>query len=318
MAQANDSQLQGYLKAAEQVALEAGRIIKAAYEEGNAFSCNSDSIHVKDGVDLVTETDQASERHIIQSLKKVFPNHSFMGEESTFENGPKNGLGSEPTWIIDPLDGTTNFVCGFPMFCVSIALAINMVPVVGVVYNPILNEMYSAYYGGGAFLNKRKIQVSPAKTLGEAVIVNNIGASRDRRFINKTLTRVEMLLNDKVRGYRSTGSAALNMCYVASGKLDAFFEDGYGGPWDVAAGMVIVAEAGGVFQSTDGTSFVLEQGKGKIVCGNPEVVKSIAQVLQKAEITRYGRNLWKIIYLTVPFLTLFGGYCIGKGKYIFN
>ncbi|CAM9776098.1 unnamed protein product [Discosporangium mesarthrocarpum] len=125
-------------------------------------------MQVKSGVDLVTETDKAAENLIIEHLKKDFPDHSFMGEESTYAGEESaSGLGSEPTWVIDPLDGTTNFVHAYPCFCVSIALAIDKEPVVGVIFNPLVEEMYTASKGRGAFLNGREIQVRASAVIDE-------------------------------------------------------------------------------------------------------------------------------------------------------
>mmetsp|Transcript_28818 Transcript_28818/g.49824 ORF Transcript_28818/g.49824 Transcript_28818/m.49824 type:complete len:244 (+) Transcript_28818:1374-2105(+) len=169
------------------------------------------------------------------------------------------------------------------MFCVSIALVVKKVPIVGVIYNPVLDDIYTASIHGGAFLNGQQIRVSDTSNLGDAVIVNNIGASRDSNFILTTLSRIEVLLKNKIRAYRSTGSAAMNMCYVASGKFDVFYEDGYGGPWDVAAGLILIAEAGGVCLSVDGSSFALDSSKGnKILCGNGQLLSVVASTLAQA------------------------------------
>ncbi|CBJ32877.1 RecName: Full=Inositol monophosphatase 2; AltName: Full=Inositol-1(or 4)-monophosphatase 2; Short=IMPase 2; Short=IMP 2 [Ectocarpus siliculosus] len=217
------------------------------------------------------------------------PDHQFMGEESTFEEAgggeavDADIIGTSPTWVIDPLDGTTNFVHGYPLFCVSIALAVDGVPVIGVVYHPVSGDLYTACRGEGAFLNGVKVEVRPAQGLGDALVVNNIGPARDEAFIATTLGRLAELLRRNVQAIRMSGSAALNMCHVACGKLDCYYEDGYGGPWDVAAGLVIVREAKGVVRDLRNSEFVLRPGKGRVVCGNERVVNEVCAALEAAD-----------------------------------
>jgi inositol-phosphate phosphatase/L-galactose 1-phosphate phosphatase len=229
--------------------------------------------------------------HAVQSLEAF--SHApaagwgvqYVGEESSFLKAADH-LTDEPTWFIDPLDGTTNFVHGYPFVCVSIGLMLNKEAVVGVVYNPILDELYSARKGAGATLNGNRIHVSSTQSLGEAMIVNNVGASRDRRFLAKTFDRLNFLLSQNIRALRNSGSAAQNMCHVASGVLDAYFEDGYGGPWDVVGGIVIITEAGGVVSGIRGEPFELSMGKGSIICGNRSLVGQVARVLHAADLRR--------------------------------
>ncbi|CAM9170978.1 unnamed protein product [Hapterophycus canaliculatus] len=243
-------------------------------------------LQVKSGVDLVTETDKKAEKAIIERLRASHPDHKFMGEESTFEEAGDGGaadvdtIDASPTWVIDPLDGTTNFVHGYPFFCVSIALAVDGVPIVGVVYHPVSGDLYTACRGQGAFLNGVKIEVRDARGLGDALVVNNIGAARDDAFIATTLARLGELLRRNVQAIRMSGSAALNMCHVACGKLDCYFEDGYGGPWDVAAGLVI---AGGVVRDLRNAEFALRPGKGQVVCGSERVVSEVCAALAAAD-----------------------------------
>ncbi|CAM9873562.1 unnamed protein product [Pylaiella littoralis] len=282
------------LESAKAAALAAGGIILAAIE-----SQENSRLQVKSGVDLVTETDKAAELAIIERLRESHPDHKFMGEESTFEDetGGAAGGGSggaadtidlAPTWVIDPLDGTTNFVHGYPLFCVSIALAVDGVPVIGVVYHPSSGDLYTASRGQGAFLNGIRIEVRAARGLGDALVVNNIGAARDDVFISTTLARLGELLRRKVQAIRMSGSAALNMCHVACGKLDSYYEDGYGGPWDVAAGFVIVREARGVVRGLRNDEFVLRPGKGQVVCGSERVVNEVCAALAAADDGAHG------------------------------
>ncbi len=189
-------------------------------------------------------------------------------------------LSEAPTWIIDPLDGTTNFVHGCPLVTVAIGLAIGGQVVLGVIYNPLLDEMASAVRGHGATLNGRPIHVASAAAVTDALVVNNFGASRNPAVNERNTNRLLALLQQNVRGLRNTGSAAQNMLDVACGRLDSYYEDGFGGPWDVAAGKIIVEEAGGVCRMVTGEDFVLQAGKGQILCGNADVVKDIARVLR--------------------------------------
>lgn len=292
MSTADDSMLQECLQLAQEVAREAGRMIREAHERRADESVKIESkgslAPGNMSVDLVTETDKACEDYIIGTLKKRFPSHAFIGEESSFA-GPNGGptgpleLTEAPTWIIDPLDGTTNYVHGYPLVTVSIALAVGRELVLGVIHNPLLDQMCSAVRGGGTMFNGKRVRVAGAKKVTDALVVNNVGASRDPA-VNVTNTdRLLALLHANVRGLRNSGSAAQNMMDVACGRLDAYFEDGFGGPWDVAAGAVIVQEAGGVCRHHLGGPFVLMAGKGHVLCGTAELVDDIARVLNTVQ-----------------------------------
>ena len=278
------------LKAAEAAARGAGGIIRTAHEQRSlGLKLESKGSAATQTVDLVTATDKACEEYIINALKKEFPDHVYIGEESSFagpggstENKPLE-LTESPTWIIDPLDGTTNFVHGYPLVTVSIGFAVDRTLCLGVVYNPIMDELCSAVRGGGTHLNGQRVHVGKATAVTDALICNNIGASRNPGFNQMTCDRVLALLQASTRGLRKSGSAAQNMMHVACGRLDAFFEDGFGGPWDVAAGKVLVEEAGGVVSHHLGGPFVLMEGKGQVLCGNQAVVDDIARVLRSVE-----------------------------------
>ena len=183
----------------------------------------------------------------------------------------------------DPLDGTTNFVHGYPLVTVSIGLAVGKQLVLGVVYNPIMDELCSAVRGGGTHLNGQRVHVGSATGVTSALICNNIGASRQPGVNQVCAARLLALLQSNVRGLRNSGSAAQNMMHVACGRLDAYFEDGFGGPWDVAAGAVLVQEAGGVCRHHLGGPFSLMTGKGHVLCGNAAVVDDIARVLRSVD-----------------------------------
>ncbi|CAM9234012.1 unnamed protein product [Choristocarpus tenellus] len=146
-----------------------------------------------------------------------------------------------------------------------------------------MGEMYTASEGHGAFLNNERIEVRAPGGLSDALIVNNIGASRDEEFINTTLGRLGELLRRGIQAVRMSGSAAVNMCHVACGKVDCYYEDGYGGPWDVAAGYVIVKEAGGVVRGLTNKEFELKPGKGQVVCGHDTIVTEVCDALGAAD-----------------------------------
>ncbi|CAI5950030.1 unnamed protein product [Closterium sp. NIES-65] len=207
------------------------------------FNAPKDVQH-KGKVDLVTETDKQCEALIMQHISAAYPSHKFIGEEESSERGTA-GLGDDPTWMVDPLDGTTNFVHRYPFVCVSIGLAINKAVVVGVVFNPILNEMFTAMRGHGAMLNDEPIHASSQADMGSALLATEIGTKRDAGTVAGLTGRISNLLF-QVRSLRLSGSCALNLVGVACGRLDLFYEIGFGGPWDVAAGSLIVEEAGGL------------------------------------------------------------------------
>lgn len=239
-------------------------------------------VQEKSAVDLVTEVDVAAEKTIIGMLKEAFPEHCFLGEESGGSAGEER-LSDEPTWIIDPIDGTTNFVHTYPFVAVCIGLAINKQTVVGVVYNPVLEEKYTAIRGGGAFLNGKPISVSSAPEIGQAVVSTNIGYGRSREVTDFMLGNVRVLLEHNVRGLRMTGSAATLMCDVAMGRLDCYFEWGVHA-WDVSAASIIIEEAGGVCISPTATSAVTDQlnlTARSMLCGPKAIVEALFPILNK-------------------------------------
>lgn len=216
---------------------EAGSIVRERiYQSKDAMTKSCD-------VDLVTEWDQKVEKLIMDGISSKFPDHKFIGEETT-SSGTKAELTDAPTWIIDPIDGTMNFVHGLPHTCISVGLHVGKVPEIGVVYNPILEQFFTARRGKGAFFNGAPIRVSGEKELRKALIMVEMGTSRDPEKMKVVLQNINML-TPQVHGMRALGSAALNMCMVAFGGADVFFEYGIHA-WDIAAGDLIVREAGGV------------------------------------------------------------------------
>ncbi|MBU0481584.1 MAG: inositol monophosphatase [Proteobacteria bacterium] len=220
------------LRAAVEASSAAGEIIRELYDQPH-------QIRMKGAIDLVTEADLAAEKAILEILSERFPHHSFMGEESSSDQiGDRDGS----LWIIDPLDGTTNFAHGFPYFCVSIAYQENGRCEAGVINCPMQNEIFLAWRGGGAYLNGRKISVSQSSSLLESLIATGFPYSIEER-IDRVLSQFGKVL-PKVRDIRRAGAAALDLAYVACGRLDGFWEMDLK-PWDTAAGVLMVEEAGG-------------------------------------------------------------------------
>ena len=228
------------IETARNAALDAGRILKDLF--GNIHN-----ISKKGDIDLVTEADLASEKAVIGAIKKDFPNDMILAEESG-EQGEK----SDRLWIIDPLDGTTNFAHSFPFFGVSIALQVKNEIVVGVVYNPVLDEFFEAEKGKGALLNDELIKVSDKENLKDSLI--GTGFPYDvYEDPDPTLSYLKKVIV-KAQGIRRAGAAAVDLCYVAAGRLDGFWEQGLK-PWDTAAGSIILKEAGGVISDYAGNPY---------------------------------------------------------------
>jgi myo-inositol-1(or 4)-monophosphatase len=226
---------------AVQAAREAGQILLDLTRVGF-------TVEYKNVVNLVTDADRASEDCIVASLRRAFPNHRFLAEEG----GKLASSASSYQWIIDPLDGTTNFAHGFPFYSVSIGLEYPGACIVGVVLDPVRNELFTAEIGSGAYLNGQRIRVSKVKELDQALLVTGFAYDiRDNPNNNlEHFSRVSL----KVQGVRRTGSAALDLCYVAAGRLDGFWEVELS-PWDMAAGFVILQEAGGRITSFQPDTF---------------------------------------------------------------
>ncbi|XP_011008975.1 PREDICTED: inositol-phosphate phosphatase-like [Populus euphratica] len=267
----NDS-VSEFLETAVEAAKKAGEIIREGFYQ-------TKHVEHKGQVDLVTETDKACEALIFNHLKQQYPSHKLIGEETTAAYGATE-LTDEPTWIVDPLDGTTNFVHGFPFVCISIGLTIGKVPTVGVVYNPIMDELFTGIHGKGAFLNGKPIKVSSQSELVKSLLVTEAGTKRDKSTVDATTDKINSLLF-KVRSLRMSGSCALNLCGIACGRIDLFYETGYGGPWDVAGGAVIVKEAGGLVYDPSGKDFDITSQR--VAASNPLLKDAFVEVLQQSE-----------------------------------
>ncbi|XP_065828515.1 inositol monophosphatase 1-like [Oscarella lobularis] len=256
------------------LAKRGGQLIREAFEKPK-------SINLKKGwsTDLVTETDTQVENLIISTLKERFPNHSFIGEESVSE-GAHCELTDNPTWMIDPIDGTTNFVHRFPYVAVSIGLWVKKRPLIGVIYNAPQNLLYTARLGQGAFCNGKKLAVSGETEMSKAIVACEVGGTREpdrMAIVRENMFSLAMPPNP-VHSIRSLGSAALNMCMVACGSTDAYQEFGIH-CWDIAAGTLIVTEAGGIVMDPSGGE--LDVMDRRVLCASsPELARQIAASLK--------------------------------------
>jgi myo-inositol-1(or 4)-monophosphatase len=249
--------------------------VKAARKAGsviNRASVDLDAVRVgaKGRSDFVTEVDHAAERAILDMLLKAYPDHAVLAEESGASGN------SEYTWIIDPLDGTTNFIHGFPQYAVSIALRHRDLITQAVVFDPTRNELFTASRGRGAFLNERRIRVSRRDKLADSLI----GTGFPFRSLEHLDEYVRMFksITEHTAGIRRPGAAALDLAYVAAGRLDGFWEIGLS-PWDMAAGSLLILEAGGLVSDFDGDPGYLEDGR--IVCGSPKIFPQLLQLVQQ-------------------------------------
>jgi myo-inositol-1(or 4)-monophosphatase len=252
---------------AVRAARRAGAIINRAARDIDVLSVTR-----KRHNDFVTEVDKSAEQAIIEILHRAYPDHAILAEESGATAGTAGE--SEYTWIIDPLDGTTNFIHGFPQYAVSIGLRHKGVLVQGVVYDPTNNELFTASRGRGAFLNERRIRVSKRIRLNEALIGTGF-PFRDFEGLDEYLSMFREL-TARTAGLRRAGAAALDIAYVAAGRLDGFWEMGLS-PWDMAAGALMVQEAGGLVGDFRGDSGYLESGR--MVCGAPKIFAQLVQVI---------------------------------------
>ena len=253
------------LTIAVRAARKAGSIINRASLDGGALNVRS-----KRANDFVTQVDQAAEQVIIDTVRKAYPDHGFLAEESG-----ASGEKAEHVWIIDPLDGTTNFIHGFPQYCVSIGVQHRGGLAHAVVYDPNRNELFTASKGGGAFLNDRRIRVSPQIKLGDALVGTG--------FPFKELERLELYsrqlqhMMKNCAGVRRAGAAALDLAYVACGRLDAFWELGLS-PWDMAAGVLLITEAGGLVGDLQGEQTFMESGD--IIAATPKLFPPLLEALR--------------------------------------
>lgn len=284
-----------FLKTAIQAAKAAGTIHKKHY--GKTLNVRFKS---KNKLNLVTEVDTLCESRVLTLLKKAFPSHNFWGEESG-----KGSASSEYTWLVDPLDGTTNFAHAYPFFCCSIALVKNLslsnLPplkkggrgvlasselVVGVVYDALRDECFYAEKGKGAYLNGKRLKVSRTKTLAESLVCTGFAYAVRETHYNLDNFRQFVL---KAQGVRRDGSAAMNLSYVAAGRFDGFWERGIQA-WDMAAGVLMVQEAGGKVTDISGQPFDLMAQNA--LASNGKIHNQIFQILKKSKDERAWAAKW--------------------------
>ena len=258
--------MDSYLDAAKEAAVKAGRIL-------TEHSDSPPRIRYKGSVDLVTEFDNRAQRIIFETIALRFPDHDFLAEENLSRD-----KGSSFLWLVDPLDGTTNFAHRYPMYCVSIAMTVDKKTEVGVVYDPVREELFTAVKGRGAFLNGKKIRVSKERELDKSLVAT--GFPYDLR--ESPVNNIDHFVNfvTRVQGIRRGGSAALDLCYVACGRFDGFWELKLQ-PWDVAAGGLIVLESGGRVSDFSGGEFdVFAQ---ETLATNSHIHQQMVDVLQKSK-----------------------------------
>lgn len=251
------------IQAAREAALKAGRMLRENIGK-------SSEISYKGTVDLVTNFDTQAQRVIFDHLSSCFPDHDYLAEEGLNQN-----KGAEFRWIIDPLDGTTNYAHHFPVFTVSIALEREGEVVLGLIYDPMREEMFSAVKGEGAFLNGEEIRVSAVDDLNKSLLATGFPYDIRASKVNN-ITHFNNLLT-RVQGIRRCGSAAMDLCYVASGRFDGFWELKLS-PWDIAAGALIVQEAGGLISDFQNGEFTIYGAE--ILASNGLIHQQIVEVLQ--------------------------------------
>lgn len=256
-------------------------MVKAARQGGNVLLRNInklDALNVveKGRLDYASEVDADAEKAVIKELKRAYPDYSVLGEESGGQAG-KNG---RYTWVVDPLDGTSNYLRGFPHYCVSIALVDNGEPTDAVIFDPLRNELFTASRGSGAQLNERRIRVTDRKDLSGATLATGF-APRERARAGAQLECVRELLV-QAEDVRRTGSAALDLAYVACGRSDAYFEAGVKA-WDIAAGVLLVREAGGKVCDYRGANLARMDFQGakdhQVVAGNIKVCEALQKII---------------------------------------
>jgi myo-inositol-1(or 4)-monophosphatase len=250
-----------------QAALKAGKSLTRDFGEVQNLQ-----VSLKGPGDYVSQADKKAEKIVREELLKARPTYGFLGEESE----EIKGTDGAHRWIVDPLDGTTNFLHGIPHFAVSIALERNGEMVAGVIYNPALDDLFTAERGGGAFLNDRRLRVAARKALSDSVIgcgVPHLGRGDHGKF----LIQLRHVMGE-VAGIRRIGAAALDMAYVAAGSLDGFWETNLNA-WDIAAGIVLIREAGGWVSDFDGGSRIIENGS--VLAGNEYIHKALLDVTHR-------------------------------------
>ena len=259
--------------------------VKAARRAGNVISRGARdldrlTVTAKGPKDFVSEIDRAAERAIVDTLLDAYPDHAILAEEGTAKG---DNADAENIWIIDPLDGTTNFLHGFPQYCVSIALAQKGLVTQAVIYDPVRNDLFTATRGRGAYLNDHRMRVSKRDHLRDCLVGTGF-PFRDGSYLDTYLKMMKTMI-ESTAGLRRPGAAALDLAYVAAGFYDGFWEVGLD-PWDVAAGSLLVQEAGGLIGDLSGEGDFLHGGQ--VIAATPKIFAQMVNVLApyKTELTR--------------------------------
>ncbi|TRY98054.1 hypothetical protein DNTS_004432 [Danionella cerebrum] len=266
------------LDVAVQVARRAGQVVSCAVNQEKQVSSKSTP------TDLVTETDHQVEELIISTLRQKYPTHRFIGEESAAAGG-RCELSDAPTWIIDPIDGTCNFVHSFPMVAVSIGFAVRRELEFGVIYHCFEGTLFTGRRGHGAFCDGVRLHVSRESEMSKALILTEIGAKRDPATLDVFLGNMRRILSAPTHGVRIVGSSTLALCQVASGAAEGYYQYGLH-CWDIAAAAVIIREAGGCVMDTTGAPLDL-MSRRVVAAGTPEIAESVLKLLQPID---YGRD----------------------------
>ncbi|XP_011630546.1 inositol monophosphatase 1-like isoform X1 [Pogonomyrmex barbatus] len=262
--------------------VESGKVIHDAFQ-------GSKIVETKAGDwDLVTQYDRKVEAILIDNLAKRFPTHKFIAEETVSRSNFLPELTDTPTWIIDPIDGTTNFVHSFPYTCVSIALAVNKELEIGIVYNPVLKQLFTARRGHGAFLNEKPIKSSSVEELKHSLLCLETSYATIEDIRDIILGRLEAFVSI-AHGIRTMGSAALTLCHVAMGTVEGYHSDNLM-PWDVAAGVLIIREAGGIVIDTNGGEFNVMSPK-LLAVGNCKLAKELVKLIKHADLKTHQKML---------------------------
>lgn len=260
-----------------EVTKQAGQMIRVALQKDITVMEKSSP------VDLVTETDQKVEQLIISSIREKYPTHSFIGEESVAAGAP-SVLTDNPTWIIDPVDGTTNFVHRFPFVAVSIGFTVNKVIEFGIVYSCIEDKMYTARKGKKAFCNGVPIKVSGQQDITQSMVLTEMVFKKDPEQFDTMMANMKTILTIPVHGIRSPGSAAINMCLVACGAADAYYHMDIH-CWDMAGGAAVVTEAGGVIMDISGGPFDL-MSRRLIVASSRAIAERLVKEIKEFPVGR--------------------------------
>lgn len=250
-----------FINTATTAVRKAGRAIMRGYERLDEVKVSQKAQN-----DLVTDIDHRSEKIIVETLQEAYPDHAFLGEELGAQGK------SDHLWVIDPLDGTTNFVHGYPHFCISVALILKGKIEHGLIYDPVRDDLFTASRGSGAFYNGHRMRVKTHHNLSKALI----GLSYTKKFLPKRINNTLLEMYDKAGGVRRGGSSALDLAYVAAGKLDGCYQWGMK-PWDVAAGILLINEAGGLALEPNGEDMLKT---GHIIGCNLKLMPSIEAIVK--------------------------------------